>query len=338
MGEPNGIAAGTTPASVEEDPSTLVATLDEPTIVDRPPCPPSKHIVASYADCERIARKTAKNFYYAFLVLPKQERLSMCALYSFMRKTDDLGDNDLPIEERRRHLAQWREKLNQTLAGEHPPISWQHALADTCRRYSIPPALLHATIDGVESDLDRSRYETFDELYRYCYHVASVVGMASIRIWGVTNPEADRPAEWCGIAFQLTNILRDVVEDYQNGRIYLPLEDLRRFGVAEEELAGPLPSPAFEELMRFEIARAHEHYDRGMALLHELPAPGRAVFQVMVDLYRGLLRKIERRPAAVLKGRVALSYSHKMAMVLKALPTRFLARDAARTADSIGVS
>ena len=290
----------------------------------RIPCATPKELERGYDECLRIARRTARNFYYSFMVLPRRERRAMCALYTFMRFTDDLGDGAGPVEQRRDALLAWRLRLDRSLGGEVDAEPWRLALADTVFRYRIPPRLLHAVIDGVQSDLGAVRFETFADLYRYCYRVASAVGLACIRIWGADDSDADLLAEWCGIAFQLTNILRDVAEDHRVGRIYLPLEDLRRFGVAERDLGSAEATAPFEAMMHFQIARAHDYYDRARPLERHLAPPGRAVLQVMTNVYRGLLRKIERRPAAVLSGRVALGRARKLAMVAAALPIRFL--------------
>jgi phytoene synthase len=187
----------------------------------------------SYAFCERVARSQAKNFYYSFLLLSRPQRRAMCAIYAFMRYCDDLSDAE-GIADRPAAIARWRADLDQTLAGnptEHPV--WP-AFADAVQRYSMPHAYFYEMIEGVSSDLEPRRIGTFDELYRYCYQVASVVGLTIIHIFGFDSPDARRLAETCGIAFQLTNILRDVREDALNGRVYLPQEDLSRFGVFAE--------------------------------------------------------------------------------------------------------
>ena len=284
--------------------------------------PNSALLRAAYTECQVTARRAARNFYYSFLVLPRRERLAMCALYTFMRLTDDLGDSEAPVAARRDALLEWRRKLDHVLAGGRPDANWWLALADTVQRYSVPPQTLHAVVDGVTSDLDTCRYETFAELYQYCYQVASVVGLACVRVWGTEDAQTDQLAEWCGVAFQLTNILRDLREDHERGRIYLPGEDLKRFGVTEEELGQSTASVAFLELMDFEIARARDYYQRCRPLFERLPPPGRAVLRVMVDVYGGLLEKIARRPDQVLRRRVSLSGVHKLALVARALPTR----------------
>ncbi|HEY2895309.1 MAG TPA: phytoene/squalene synthase family protein, partial [Pirellulales bacterium] len=195
----------------------------------------SDEIAASYAHCRRIARRSASSFYYSFLLLPKPKRQAMCALYAFLRRTDDLGDSAAPAAERRGALVDWRHALVECQAGIYAdPIL--PALAHTVRTFSIPLEYLHAVIDGIETDLEPVAYESFDQLEEYCYRVASVVGLACLRIWGSIHPSAERPARQCGIAFQLTNILRDLGEDAARGRVYLPREDMDRFAYRAEDL------------------------------------------------------------------------------------------------------
>lgn len=278
----------------------------------------------AYAQCRRLARRTARNFYYSFLVLPKAKRRAMCALYAFLRHTDDIGDSTLPVSQRRAALVEWRRRLDATLAGHKPPDLWWLALADTVRQYEIPQQQLHEVVDGVESDLDTVRYATFHDLYRYCYRVASTVGLSCIRIWEARDPRADKHAEWCGIAFQLINVLRDLVEDYERGRLYLPKEDLDHFDVSEEIFATRRTTPQFEALMRFQIDRARSYFEESLGLIEYLPASGRAIFSVMRGLYGGLLEKIERSPESVLTSRVSLGLAQKLGCVTRALPIRYL--------------
>jgi phytoene synthase len=294
---------------------------------------PDFALLDAYRDCQLVARRSAKNFYYSFLVLSADQRRAMCALYTFLRRLDDLGDSDEPVDDRRRALADWRLKLSAILGGAlvDPNDRWWLALADTVERYGIPHGLLHAALDGVESDLDVTDYARFADLYRYCYRVASAVGLCCIRIWGAADRRADQFAEWCGIAFQLTNIIRDIAEDHARGRIYLPGEDLARFGVTRDDLV--VPSPAVLELLHFEIARANDYYRRAAPLIHFLPPDGRAILSAMVRIYGGLLRRIERDPLAVLRRRVALSAMEKLAITLRALPHRFSRRSCALDAE-----
>ena len=207
---------------------------------------------ASYAHCQTLTRQAARNFFYSFLVLPRGKRRAMCALYAFLRETDDIGDSDKPLEVRRAELGAWRESLAAAVAGHaQPPIL--PALVDTVSRYQIPPQYLYDCIDGVEMDLSDRSYETFADLEAYCYKVASAVGLACIHIWGFRDSSAIEPACQLGVAFQLTNILRDLKEDAQRGRVYLPQEDLRRFNYSREDLFAGRARRAFR--------RAHELRD-----------------------------------------------------------------------------
>ena len=279
-------------------------------------------LAESFAYCERLASRQAANFYHAFRLLPRRQRLDMCALYSFLRVSDDLTDEPGDTEAKRAALADWRRRLDLALAGNysHPLHA---ALHETVRRHGIPPEYLHAALDGVGMDLDTSSYATFDELYIYCYRVASVVGLSCIHIWGAAADEARASAEAAGIAFQLTNILRDLAEDASRGRIYLPAEDLKRFGYDPDQLRRGEGGPSFEALMGFEVERARHYYDAGKTLVPLLPRPGRAVFLVMLRTYRGLLDAIARRNYDVFHGRVRVSRWYKLWQVLKVLPVRW---------------
>src|SRR5579883_3461293 len=193
----------------------------------------NRAIEESYEYCRRVARSRAKNFYYSFLLLSEQQRKAMCAIYAFMRQCDDLSDEPGAT---RAALDGWRGELLDALAGRFSGHPVWPAFHHTVRRFGIPHEYLLEMIDGVVSDLEPRRFETFPELYRYCYQVASVVGLTTIHIFGFDTSSALSLAEKCGVAFQLTNILRDIQEDAARNRIYLPAEDLRRFGVREEDL------------------------------------------------------------------------------------------------------
>lgn len=276
----------------------------------------------SYDFCQRLARREAGNFYHAFRLLPYAQRRAMCALYAFMRVADDLADTPPADTEPRAAVADWRRQLDAALAG-----SYQHdlhpAFHHTVQTYRIPPQYLYDVLDGVEMDLEPVAYRTFDELYRYCYRVASAVGLACIHIWGFKDEKAKTYAESAGIAFQLTNILRDLAEDAARQRVYVPAEDLERFGYSAAQLARSEQGPAFRELMEFEVARARQYYEAAAPLTALLEPHGRAVFLVMQRTYRGLLDAIQRRDYDVFSGRVRLSRWHKLALVVRALPVRW---------------
>ncbi len=278
-------------------------------------------LAKSYAYCDRLARREAGNFYHAFRFLPSRQRLGMCALYAFMRIADDLSDSQASAEDKRSALASWRERFDLALAGK-PTHRLHPALYDTMTAYAIPPANLHAVLDGVEMDLAERRYETFADLYQYCYRVASVVGLACIHIWGCSSEEAKQHAEAAGIAFQLTNILRDLAEDAARGRVYLPQEDLKRFGYSEDQLCRHERNEAFRQLMRFQVERARTYYDAARPLSRLLRPAGRAVFQMMTRTYRGLLERIAQREYDVFSERVRLSGWHKLCLAFGALPVR----------------
>jgi len=277
------------------------------------------NLAASHAYCEQLAHRQAGNFYHAFRLLPTDQRRAMCALYSFMRVADDLTDEAGPTEEKRTALESWRRQLREALAGcySHPLHAAFH---HTVERYGIPPIYLEAVLDGVGMDLDTERYETFADLYRYCYRVASAVGLACIHIWGCSAPRAAPLAEAAGIAFQLTNILRDLGEDAARGRVYLPREDLLRFGYSEEQLGRGVRDDHFTELMRFQVTRANSYYDAALPLAELLQPPGRAVFLVMLRTYRGLLDEIVRRHYDVFSTRVRLSRLRKLWLAARVLP------------------
>jgi phytoene synthase len=239
-------------------------------------------------------------------------------LYAFSRKTDDLGDSDEPVETRRRALADWRASLERALTGQFEDPIWP-ALMDTVQKFSIRRELLFAIVDGVEMDLEPCRYESFEDLRRYCYHVASAVGLACIQIWGFRHERACELAEQCGLALQMTNILRDLKEDASRDRIYLPLEDLRRFGYAAEELKRGVQDERFRALMRFEIERTERLYEQSEGILPHLEADGRRACAAMLTTYRALLGEIKRRDGDVFSRPVRLSWLKKRCLVLWAV-------------------
>lgn len=271
----------------------------------------NSELSASYALCQQIARRTARNFYYTFFLVPREKRLAMGALYAFLRHTDDLGDNPRPIEMRREALRRWRQALDRAWDDEssHPILP---ALCDTVARYQIPRQYLYDVLDGVEMDLQGRRYATFDELREYCYRVASVVGLACIHVWGFRGDEAYEPARQCGLALQLTNILRDVQEDLEQDRVYLPQADFERFGCTIDDLRCKTPGARLRALMHFEIARAESLYEAGAALDPWLDPSGRPIFHAILSTYRALLEEIKRRDGDVFSRRVSLPTWRKL--------------------------
>jgi phytoene synthase len=271
------------------------------------------NVEESYAWCEGVARSQAKNFYYSFLLLSKPQRRAMCAVYAFMRYCDDLSDDE-GIPDRAATIARWRADLAAALsgsAGEHPV--WP-AFIDAVTRYKIPHQYFYDMIDGVSSDLEPRRIQTFEELYDYCYHVASVVGLTVIHIFGFESQEALLLAEKCGIAFQLTNILRDVREDAEKNRIYLPAEDLARFAVAPPTFE---PRERFIELMRFESQRARDYYRESAPLVGLIDARSRASLRALIGIYSRLLDRIVASDYDVLARRVRVPTWEKLWVLMR---------------------
>jgi phytoene synthase len=279
-------------------------------------------LARSHAFCERLARREAGNFYPAFRLLPNEQRRAMCALYAFLRIADDIGDGPGSPTQKRQDLDTWQHALEQALAG-----TYRHPLHPALHRavgvHGIPPEHLIAVLDGIRMDLGPVEYATFDDLYRYCYRVASAVGLACIHIWGFADDRAKTLAESAGIAFQLTNILRDLREDAGRQRVYLPREDLVRFGYGIEELRHGTRTPAFRALMRFQVDRANHYYDTAAPLAGYLSPSGRAVFLVLLRTYRGLLDEIVRRDFDVFSTRVSLGRWWKLGILLRTLPVRW---------------
>jgi 15-cis-phytoene synthase len=270
----------------------------------------------SYAWCRRVARTRARNFYYAFVLLPRAQRKAICAIYAFMRYCDDLSDEPGAT---RAAIEQWRAALDEALAGRpagHPALP---AFQDTVTRYGIPPRYFHELTDGVASDLEPRRFATFDELYRYCCQVASTAGLAALHIFGFHSPEALPLAEKCGVAFQLTNILRDIGEDATRGRIYLPTEDLARFHVTEDDIRAGMRTPEFIELMDFEAGRARQYYAASRPLLGMVDRSSARALAALIAIYSRLLDRIERTNYDVFARRISLSAAEKCGVVFKAL-------------------
>ena len=274
----------------------------------------------SYRYCRDIARKRAKNFFYSFLLLEKPQRDAMCAIYAFMRLCDDLSDEPAVADRAklREMIALWRLDLERALSGRVSGHLLWPAFYDTVQRYSIPHRFFHEMIDGITSDLEPREIQTYDELYRYCYHVASVVGLTIIHIFGFSSNKALILAEKCGVAFQLTNILRDVREDAGLNRIYLPLEDLRRFGVPVEQLRSGSEDEHFRELMRFEADRARAYYKESGPLMDLIDPKSRRSLWALREIYMRLLAKIENNNYDVLSRRVNVPTYAKIALLLRA--------------------
>jgi 15-cis-phytoene synthase len=268
----------------------------------------------SQAFCRDVAKKRAKNFYYSFVLLSLGKKNAMCAMYAFMRYCDDLSDEPGAT---RSAMDRWREALTDALAGRPDSGPVWPAFLDAVSRYRIPHEYFYDMIEGVASDLAPRDFHTFGELYQYCYRVASVVGLTTIHIFGFDSPDALALAEKCGIAFQLTNILRDIREDSGLGRIYLPSEDLARFGVTAEELRESRRTEGFDRLMEFEIARARAYYEESAPLIGMVHKESRASLRALIAIYSGLLERIAESPADVLRRRISLPATEKVWIVVR---------------------
>jgi phytoene synthase len=291
----------------------------------------------AYAACRAIARREAKNFYYAFIALPLPRRNAICAIYAFMRQADDLADDEsLPREERRKRLDAWLKDWRGVCegCGSSDPVFL--AVRDATQRFGIPLGLLDELVAGVTMDLKQAAsdapdtYAAFADLYRYCYLVASVVGLVCIRIFGYRDPGAEKLAEETGIAFQLTNILRDVAEDAERNRVYLPLEDLAAHGVSLDSLlhrASGAPPTEDERALLADIAqRAEDFYRSGHALMPLIDRESRPALWVLVSIYHALLRRIERTDYDVFSRRASVPMPEKLAILAVGLVRMALAR------------
>jgi phytoene synthase len=281
------------------------------------PATTSASLEASYRDCEDVAR--ASNFYSGFRLLPRKKRQALSAVYAFMRQCDDISDNEGSTLEKREQFVRWRALFDQAMREDQSGPLTLSALRDTVQRFNIPIDCFHKLIDGTEMDLARNCYSTFDELYSYCYHVASIVGLICLHIFGFRDPKAKECAEACGIAFQLTNILRDIKEDLERNRIYLPLEDLRRFGYTEDDLRREVKDGRFRALMGFEVERAQGFYCRARPLVGMLERDSRPAFWAMFESYRSILRNIVQHDYDVLRQRVGLNSGDKLRIVITSL-------------------
>jgi phytoene synthase len=261
-----------------------------------------------------LTRRSGSNFYYAFLFLPRRKREAMYALYAFCRTVDDAVDQGGGNPgDQRRVLAEWRAELRRAYQGR-PTQPIAERLAEVVRDFPIPREHLEAILDGVEMDIDKRRYASFEELYEYCYRVAAAVGLASIEIFGYSDLRARDYAVNLGIALQLTNIMRDLKTDAERGRIYLPLDELRRFGYAEDDLIRGRYSQAYFELMRFQADRTHAYYRAARAALPRADRRRLAAAEIMGIIYRALLRAIEARRFRVFDRRIRLSTARRLSL------------------------
>ena len=266
--------------------------------------------------CQQKAAQSGSSFYYSFLFLPPERRRAITALYAFCREVDDVVDETSDPQVARVTLDWWRKEVAQMLAGQpgHPVTQ---ALQPHLQAFDIRGEHLLAVIDGMEMDLTQTRYLDFVALDRYCWHVASVVGLMSARIFGYSDERTLQYAEKLGLAFQLTNIIRDVGEDARRGRIYLPVSELQQFGVPASDILNAKHSERFEALMRFQTERAQRYYDEALALLPAQDRRPQRAGLIMAAIYRALLVEIERDGFRVLQHRISLTPLRKLWLAWK---------------------
>jgi 15-cis-phytoene synthase len=305
--------------------------------------PAAPQLVMAYSVCRGITRSAAKNFYYAFLVLPRRKREALCAVYAFMRRCDDIADDaSLPAVERRQKLDAWLDALHLAQQGHPTDDPILLALTDAQRRYTIPAGLLDELALGTAMDVEvavegdaavdtvptapglTAEYRSFDDLRMYCYRVASVVGLVCIHIFGYRDPAAEGLAERCGLAFQLTNIIRDVKEDAALGRVYLPKEDLAQFGLSAADLLGKPDPERLRGLLSLEADRAREFYRAGEELIPYVSEDSQPGLWVLVNIYSALLEKIAERHYDVFSGRINLTTWEKSKILGKGFLRRLL--------------
>jgi 15-cis-phytoene synthase len=276
-------------------------------------------LAESFQYCRRVTRNRARNFYYSFVLLRREEHDAMCAVYAFMRYCDDLSDDcSCGSEQARALMERWRADLGAALEGRPGPHPVWPAFCSVVQRYGIPHRYFRDMIDGVASDLEPGEFKTFEELYGYCYQVASVAGLSVVHILGFESQAALELAEKCGVAFQLTNILRDVREDAGCGRVYLPTQDLERFGLTRQEVLAAQDSLALRRLLSFEAARATEYFAESGPLVSLVSRRNQAALWALIEIYRRLLKKIERSNFDVLNGRISLTAWEKCRVVARA--------------------
>ena len=309
--------------------------------------PTESQLVVAYSVCRSIARTAAKNFYYAFLALPRRKREALCAVYAFMRRCDDIADDaSLPLRDRRLKLADWLDAMHSAAAGNPTDDPVLLALSHAQRRFKVRIDLLDQLALGTAMDLKEQedeedepgfarspdahpgspviQYQTFDDLSRYCYSVASVVGLVCIKIFGYRDPAAEPLAERCGLAFQLTNIIRDVKEDAAMGRVYLPQQDLEKFGLSATDVGATSDVARFRPLLATEADRAREFYRAGDELIPLVDDDSQPGLWVLVTIYRQLLEKIAARQYDVFTEKVSLTAWEKLKILSKGVLKRLI--------------
>ena len=270
----------------------------------------------AYNICSNTTRNEAKNFYYAFLTLPRMKRRAIYTIYAFCRLCDDIADGDADVEEKLKHIRCVRHNLEMGDFDEsREPV--YIALSDVITQFNIPVEYFNSLLSGMEMDLSKVRYENFSELEEYCYRAASVVGLMCIHVFGIKDARAEECAISLGKAMQLTNICRDVRDDFQLGRIYLPADEMRRFGYSEELLESLQVTHEFTELMKYQIARARSYFVDGMRILDYLERDARVCTSLLGNLYVALLDRIERNGYDVLTTRISLTLPEKLFLLVR---------------------
>jgi 15-cis-phytoene synthase len=298
-----------------------------------PFAPTESQLAVAYSVCRSITRSAARNFYYAFLVLPRAKRQALCAVYAFMRRCDDIADDEsLSQYERRQKLTAWLDAFHRAESGQPTDEPVLLALTDAHRRYNIRIGLLDQLAYGTAMDVEgtaadageapaphelRVHYQTFDDLYQYCYRVASVVGLVCIHVFGYRDPAAEPLAERLGLAFQLTNIIRDVKEDAGMGRVYIPEEDLSKFGISSSALSSISDPAILRPLLAMEADRARDYYRAGEELIPLVEEDSQPALWVLITIYQRLMKKIALREYDVFSAKVSLTVREKLGILAK---------------------
>lgn len=278
-------------------------------------------IEESFDYCRRLTQKEAKNFYFSFLTLPREKQNAMCSIYTWMRKLDDYADDAASLEDATKAVEKWRKQTHEALDQNdfsNTDLIWP-SFAETVKRYSIPSRYFDEIILGALMDQERQRYETFEQLYQYCYRVASVVGLVSLCVFEYQDKKTEEYGEWLGIAFQLTNILRDVSEDAERNRFYIPQEEMRKFGVTEKHILEGEWSSNMHDLFKFFGDRAETYFQKALPVQALVSKDSRPTLAIMEEIYHGVLREIERRDYRILDHRARVPTWKKFFIVAKHL-------------------
>ena len=270
----------------------------------------------AYSHCQRVTKENARNFYYTFRPMPAEKRRGMYAVYAYCRLCDDVADGELPIDEKYRGF----EEIRRNLQASEPTVEdapMYLALHDAAQRFEIPYLYFEEILQGVEMDMVKSRFASFDELREYCYKVASVVGLVCIRIFGYDDPKAEEHAVDMGIAMQLTNILRDVKEDAERDRIYIPQDEMERYEYTEAELARGALTEGFRSLMAYQAGRARGYFESSRALFPMISADARTCPKLMHATYSGILERIVQADYDVFERRIGISTGTKLLLLAR---------------------